>query len=341
MFNNTNLSRESISTRLEPYKRNEEYIIKPVLKKQKTEYDENKNQNEKEKEKKQLNNVIVLADNKNYSREFLKCLGMTVGSPFLCTLHVPTKMFTFQIYGLEESDEKIFNHVKTNAGLIIITKYEEYNMLLKQIEFYCINISHIPILIVLENCSKTKTNTTDFIIKPNVKYELLEKNFNHSGYIQGGFGLENIGWFNSRVLKFKPLPVNLLELEELVKQFLDCELSIADWNHFNRLRLVYFSLKNFGYDKTIDQNGWLCVNWKKYKNTIGHDHLWNYTLTKFWIDQIFSLILSNPQMNLAQLYNEYNYLADGNLHKKYYTNELLFSDIARKEWIKPDKIHLN
>lgn len=51
MFNNTNLSRESISTRLEPYKRNEEYIIKPVLKKQKTEYDENKNQNEKEKEK--------------------------------------------------------------------------------------------------------------------------------------------------------------------------------------------------------------------------------------------------------------------------------------------------
>lgn len=129
----------------------------------------------KRKRKKQLNNVIVLADNKNYSREFLKCLGMTVGSPFLCTLHVPTKMFTFQIYGLEESDEKIFNHVKTNAGLIIITKYEEYNMLLKQIEFYCINISHIPILIVLENCSKTKTNTTDFIIKPNVKYELLEK----------------------------------------------------------------------------------------------------------------------------------------------------------------------
>ncbi len=92
----------------------------------------------------------MLADNKNYSREFLKCLGMSVGSPFLCTVHIPTKMFTFQIYGIEESDEKIFNHVKTNAGLIIITSFQEYEKLLKPISFYCENISHIPILIVLE-----------------------------------------------------------------------------------------------------------------------------------------------------------------------------------------------
>lgn len=340
MFPQTNLSRESVPTRLQSYKKSKDMsfdkdiMVKPILKKQKTELEE--------KEKKQLNNVVVLADNKNYSREFLKCLGMSTGSPWLCTRHIPTKMFTFQIYGLEESDEKIFNHVKTNAGLIIITKYEEYQRLSKQIEFYCMNISHIPILIILENCPKLDINELDLankVNKSNVRYELLDNKFNHTNYIQAGSGLKNLSWFNSFVLSYKPLPKNMLDLEELVKQFVDCELSIVNWSHFNRLRLVYFSLTNFGYDKTIDQNGWLCVCWNKYKNTIGHSHLWNYTLTKFWIDKIFSLMLSNPQMDFAQLYAKYEYLSDGNLHKKYYTNELLFSDKARKEWVNPDKLH--
>ena len=160
-----------------------------------------------------------------------------------------------------------------------------------------------------------------------------------SHYIQTGLGVSNLGWFNNHVLSFKPLPTNLLGLEELVKQFVDCELSIENWSHFNRLRLVYFSLKNFGYEKTIDQTGWLCVSWNKYKNTIGHSHLWNYTLTKFWVDQIFSLMLTNPQLDFAQLYREYKDLSDGNLHKKYYSNKLLFSDEARKQWIKPDLVY--
>ena len=36
MFSQANLSRESIPTKLEPYKRIEQVTIKPILKKQKT-----------------------------------------------------------------------------------------------------------------------------------------------------------------------------------------------------------------------------------------------------------------------------------------------------------------
>ena len=325
----TNLSRDAVPTRLQPYEKknqskNDGFGVKPIIK-----------TNQNENEKKPLNNIIVLADNKNYSRDFLKCLGMTTGSPYLCTVHIPTKMFTFQIYGLEESDEKIFSHVKTNAGLVIITSKENYSKLYERINFYTLNISHIPILIVIEDVKDL--TQIEKISKANVKYELGSQS-NSSRYIQSGNGLNNLRWFNSHVKAFKPLPKDLLGLEELVKQFVDCELSIENWSHFNRIRLVYFSLKNFGYDKTIDQSEWLCVTWNKYKNTIGHSHLWNYTLTKFWVDQIFSLILKNPQMDFAQLYSEYDYLSDGNLHKKYYSNEVLFSDEARIKWISPDKI---
>lgn len=83
---------------------------------------------------------------------------MTSGSPYLCTCHIPTKMFTFQIYGLEESDEKIFSHVKTNAGVVIIVTMENYSKLFERIKFYTLNISHIPILIVVEGMKKFKSN---------------------------------------------------------------------------------------------------------------------------------------------------------------------------------------
>lgn len=319
------LSKKSISTRIFEYKtdkyKNDDHKIKYVLKKDKT------------KDIKQLNNVIVLADNKNYSRDFLKRLGMSIGSPFLCTLHIPTKMFTFQMYGIEESDEKIFSHVKTNAGLVIIVSKDNYLKLYERIEFYTNNITHIPILILIEGISDL--NQINKISKINVRYELdlQTKSFNNTYTDEEYY---NMSWFNNQVIKFKPLPKDLLELEELVKQFIDCKLSIENWSHFNRLRLVYFSLKNYGYEKTIDQSGWLCVSWNKYKNTIGHSHLWNYTLTKFWVDQIFSLMLKTPKMNFAQLYAEYDFLSDGNLHKKSYTNEVLFSDKARSEWVEPN-----
>lgn len=301
-------------------------------------YEKNNNNNAKTK----LNNVVVLADEKNYSREFLKCIGMSSGSPYLCTIHVPTKLFTYQIYGLEEMDKKIFEHVKSNSGLIIITSYQKYDKMIKVINLYCENISHLPILIVLENCPSTKTNKLNLknlISKENVKYEYLDNKFDYSYYIQTGSGLKNIDWFNSNVIKQKQKQKNMLNLEELVKQFVDCELSIENWNHLNRLRLVYFSLVNFGYEKTIDQTGgWLCVCWNRYKNTIGHSHLWNYTLTKFWVDKIYSLILENPNTKFAELYSKHSFLSDGNLHKKYYTNDVLFSNEARTKWIKPNLV---
>lgn len=296
------------------------------------------NNNVEEKKTSKLNNVIVLADEKNYSRDFLNCLGMSSGSPYLCTRHIPTKMFTFQIYGLEEPDDKIFNHVKNNAGLLIIVKKQNYSKLMDRINFYTLNISHIPILIVIEEHEifNGLENKIEQIDKSNVRYEYINNKMYSASHIQTGIEFTHLDWFDSGVLAYKPQIKNILELEDLVKQFVECNLSIDNWNHLNRLRLVYFSLKNFGYSSTISKTGWLCVYWNRYKNTIGHSHLWNYTLTKFWIDKINELIEKNPKMNFAEIYNKYTYLSNGNLHKKYYTNEVLFSTEARNNWIEPN-----
>lgn len=294
---------------------------------------------------KQLNNIIVLADNKNYNRKFLQIIGMSSGHPYLCSIHIPTKLYTFQQYGLEETDEKIYNHVLSNAGLIIICHINNYSNLFDRISSYTNSIDSIPILIVIEYTDSNNLNI-NMINKPNVRYELFSIattiiNANLYNFKQSGKGIDNLNWFNNIVVNYKPNSINnnqIISLEKLIEKFIDCSLTINEWNHFNRLRIVYFSLVNFGYADSINQSGWLYSNWIKYKNTIGHNHLWNYTLTKFWIDILYKIMLKEPNLIFSQIYSKYTYLSNGNLHKQFYSNEILFSNEARNKWIEPNLI---
>ena len=274
-----------------------------------------------------------MTDNKNQSRDFYKCLGMS--NILSSSMMAIRKVYSYQIYDLEEPYKKIFVYLKMTNGLVIITTKEKYFLILEKIKYYTTNISHIPILIVVEGI--TDLSQIEKISKSNVRYELSSKKL-ISNYLSywGMKELSNFCWFNSHVIFNKPLPINMLGLKELVKQFIDCTLNIVEWNHFNRLRLIYFSLKNFGYEKTIDQSGWLCVCWNKYNSTTTQSNLWNYTLTKFWIDQVFSLMLINPKMDFAQLYLKFYQLSDNDLYKKYYSNKVIFSDKAKIKWIEPD-----
>lgn len=288
-----------------------------------------------------LNNVIVLIDSKNYNRIFLSSIGVTLGCVTLCSVHVPTKIFTYQIYSLNEISDKIIKHVEMNAGLIIIIDIIKYNESIKRIESY--SILSIPILIILEYHSNIIKTMLDYNIKyitnSNIRYQMFNIFLNTNTNNFASDNLDNLLWFNNRVLSFKnKILNNEISDEQLVHQFVNKSLPINDWNHYNRLRIVYFSLKYFGYMNTVSQDEWLCVKWNQYKKSIGHSHLWNYTLTKFWIDNIYNLMVKNLDMNFKTLYNKYTYLNDGNLHKKYYTNDVLFSEEARKTWIKPNII---
>src|SRR5438046_9672841 len=92
-----------------------------------------------------------------------------------------------------------------------------------------------------------------------------------------------------------------IPIQLLAKEFQDCTLKLDLWNHYGRLRIVYYSLINYGFKNSIDQNGWLCKNWIKYKTSIGHGNLWHYTLTRFWINILYNLLVKNKYKNFNEL----------------------------------------
>ena len=112
-----------------------------------------------------------------------------------------------------------------------------------------------------------------------------------------------------------------------------------DWNHENRLKIVYLHIIRFGYNNCIKIDGELCKNLINYKTTIGHKELWNYTITRFFIELINKIIINDKEIdNFNDIwYNEkYEYIKNGKLFLNYYSRERLFSENAKNNFVEPD-----
>ena len=178
---------------------------------------------------------------------------------------------------------------------------------------------------ILEQAVK-KSTPTSFATEPIDKY------------------FEGTDWFNGKLLnlkestqKIEPNIKTNLSLDDLAINFVNTTLPIVDWDHRNRLRIVYYSLCNVGLEKTMNPNGWLCTNWRKYKTSIGHGHLWNYTLTMFYAKLIYKNMFEHYSIiPFDELYNKEKYLQNARLFNEYYSNELLFTPFSKENWVEPN-----
>ena len=120
-------------------------------------------------------------------------------------------------------------------------------------------------------------------------------------------------------------------------QFERCKMNLNLWDHYGRLRIVHYSLMKYGFANTIDPNGWLCKNWKKYKTSIGHGNLWHYTLTRFWATILYCLQSKNKYSTFSELYEKNPEVQNGSLFKEYYLDDIVFTTNARNNWVSPNK----
>lgn len=291
-----------------------------------------------------MKNVIILTDNEIKYSKFLINLGMKTPEATLCMYVAPTKLFNFQVFGLLTEDIKLYNYIQTKDGIIILINLEKFD----KNQFVCITniinkFSHVPTLFVVE---KNSSNDKDVKLK---KLNKLIKNdltkifiINYEDKNVNLIISEAKEWFNYIINKkniIKPiikLNSQTISAIELAKNFKNGTLDLELWDHYGRLRIVFISLINNGYDETINPNGWLCKNWKKYKTSIGHGHLWHYTLTKFWVNILNDLLKIKKYDNFNDLYKQNPKIQNGKLFQEYYSSEVLFSNEARSNWVKPN-----
>lgn len=301
-----------------------------------------------------LKNVIILTNCDRKPFLFMNNLGthIPIHDPLMCMQRTPTKIFNYQMFNIMVSDSKLADYLTTRDGIIILV--DELNEKMVQ------NINQVvgrntdtPILVVLESSDNYQDVLQISICSENHRYV----------HIRNMDDITNSHrWFNSLLMGTKhPLNKPAIKLtshtiptSKLVDQFVNRTLPLDIWDHYGRLRIVYYALKTYGLNNTIDKTGWFCTNWIRYKTSIGHGDLWHYTLTRFWTHILFNLVyqfnysrdaatqiaysgvLMDKYDSFEKLYDDNPVIHSGRLFEKYYTRERLFTPLARENWVEPD-----
>ena len=285
----------------------------------------------------------LLSYDTRYQQTSYMCIQTFETSQILSTK--PLKFKTIGIYNGEKIDE----YTKSFNGLIFLVKNDKINKKYIEKFLYLQKLNkNIPKLLAIEfKNSSEKPNeylvqniTSLTSLETSVSFVNFDKNISlHSIYKNFSNKLKS-SKFQGPVIEFKDIKTSktLTDLE-ILTQFKTKQLAMKNWDHYGRLRVVYLCLKKFGYVNTISQDEWLCTHWKAYKKEIGHLNLWNYTLTRFWIEIIYTLIKKHPNKTFDEIYNQHYQIQNGKLHEIFYTNEILFgkNSIAKNVWVKPNK----
>lgn len=241
--------------------------------------------------------------------------------------------FSYQRFGFFVKDKKLDDYLSRCQGVIVII---DYDTLYKQTEKVTRRIQQIrcrPLMVIVQNSPPEKqtdllsSSSDNFIVHYCSDVEqLLDREIkNFAGQLEKHVTLPLIP-APTQALTSKTIKSSIM-----MHQFESATLQLCIWDHYGRLRIVYLALKHHGYNNTINPKGWLCTNWKKYKTTIGHGNLWNYTLTRFWIELIATALSTGKYKKFSELYEDQHVFHNGSLHKEYYSS-IVFTGKAKK-WL--------
>jgi hypothetical protein len=252
------------------------------------------------------------------------------------------RILRHQVYGLMISDHKLNEYIKTKDGIIIVLPYniihhKDFISVKNRIKYIVDNNTSKPILFIYDNINQNLMDDPNVYLKDFIIPHRKSFYYSHN-YINKN---DPIVWFKNIMEKqeISKKDNNYYDDDSLLSLFNTSQLPIKDWHHENRLRIVYLHLVKFGYLNCINQSGELCKNWIKYKTSIGHSELWNYTITRFFIEIIYKIMINDKEMKTFYYiwHNErYKFLQNGKLFLDYFSREKLFSDYAKNNWVEPD-----
>lgn len=123
---------------------------------------------------------------------------------------------------------------------------------------------------------------------------------------------------------------------EFLQRFFDTTLPNSEFKHQSHIRMTWLVLKN---NEFAEASRLITEGIKKYATAQGAIHKYHETLTRVWIQLVADAIAANPTINsFPEFIKQFPELLDKDAPLRYYSKELLYSDQARYEWLKPDPV---
>lgn len=275
--------------------------------------------------------ILTLNDNSQLIHSIAKN-NIHIGVYSCAAIHT-TPFFNYDILSLNADPNKLFPYLQLRDGLIIIIENKNddiittINQILKQNK-------NKPILIIDQTNKFTLEYNEDNIKMITIMNDI---DFVHLSKAQNWFDIK-INFTNR--IEMPNSKIHDININNFAKDFEENTMPIHLWNTYGRLKIVYYAILKYGFQNSLDNNGWLFTNWRKYKQSIGHGHLWNVTLTSFYVKLLNKLITNNNyklnNVDFDKLIYNYSFILNGKLFMQYYSDSLLFSEKAKTSWVEPD-----
>lgn len=121
--------------------------------------------------------------------------------------------------------------------------------------------------------------------------------------------------------------------EAFLRAFEECTLPKTEFRHQGHLRICFMYLGKYDFDTAMQR---VCEGIIRFATSLGALHIFHLTLTCAWVHIVAKAMQGNKQTSFAAFIEASNYLLDKDLPKRYYSEQVLSSELARKEWIEPD-----
>ena len=295
-----------------------------------------------------IENKIEMSEIKSYN--ILVFNGINNDSAFLSVInHNPTPIYKYKVEKLKYTNPKNINYgykMELYSGIVIIID-GLYDSNIYQIESLLNLIGKQPILIVIEN----DHNTSDIISYCNCFFQsfgtYIQTLFIDTSKMENAYNIHNI--ITSQLEKLRDIMdekhrliiadargfASSKDYPEwlLIDQFINMTLPDSMFDHYNKLRLIYYAILKYGIRPTLNYDSWVFSKFREYDKK----DEWSYTNSKFYCLYIWALLKKNNYINISfeTLVEKHPELDDVDLIYDYYNKKDLENQYCKRDWVEP------
>ena len=128
------------------------------------------------------------------------------------------------------------------------------------------------------------------------------------------------------------------EIHEVIEKFESCSIKRGTWGHPEHLILAYHYSLNYEYEPALKKmRDGIFKLLRSFEIDLNKEMPYHETLTVFWMRAIGDFAKDKEGYSVETI-NEMIEKYDKHYPSKFYSKELLFSDLARKRHVEPDLI---
>jgi len=127
----------------------------------------------------------------------------------------------------------------------------------------------------------------------------------------------------------------LFSEDEFVSKVEGCCYPNAEFKHADHIRLAWIYLRRYGLERAEER---IAVTIRRFAASLGHQEKYHETVTRAWLRLVATAQCATPEAaSFEDFIEKHGWLLERTALSAFYTKACLSSEVARRQWVEPDR----